>query len=106
MVQSELEHRNPKSRYKRTSRKKFIKQLTAIERRQARIRRIRQKLNAKEVGGARSDAVDNGPGSSSCRYHIGKTQNNPVNIGLFLQENRFDPALQVIMALNLHAPSC
>jgi hypothetical protein len=105
MVQSELEHRNPKSRYKRTSRKKFIKQLTEIERRQARLRRIRQKLNAREVNGARIEAADNCPGSSGCRYHIGRTQNYPVNIGLFLQENRFDPALQVIMALNLHAPS-
>ncbi|EDQ99293.1 uncharacterized protein LACBIDRAFT_335113 [Laccaria bicolor S238N-H82] len=45
---SELELRNPKSRYKRTSRKKFIKQLTEIERRQAQLRRIRQKLNARE----------------------------------------------------------
>lgn len=103
MVQSELEHRNPKSRYKRTSRKKFIKQLTEIERRQARLRRIRQKLNAREVSGPRSDAADNRPGSSSCRYHIGRTQNNPVNIGLFLSENRFDPAVQVTLALNLHA---
>ena len=99
MAQSELEHRNPKSRYKRTSRKKFIKQLTEIERRQARLRRIRQKLNAREVNGARNDAADDCPGSSSCRYHIGRTQNNPVNIGLFLQENRFDPALQVAMVL-------
>ncbi len=44
--QMELEHRSPKSRYRRTSHKQFEKQLGHIERRQARIRRIRQKLNA------------------------------------------------------------
>jgi hypothetical protein len=40
-VQGELEHRTPKARYKRTSRKAAIKQLTQIEQRQERIRRIR-----------------------------------------------------------------
>ena len=59
MVQSELEHRIPKSRYKRTSRKKFIKQLTEIEWRQARLRRIRQKLNTREMNRTRSDPADN-----------------------------------------------
>lgn len=41
LTQGELEHRSPKSRYTCTDRKGFIKQLTVIERRQARIRRIR-----------------------------------------------------------------
>ena len=41
LTQGELEHRSPKSRYACTDRKSFIKQLTVIERRQARIRRIR-----------------------------------------------------------------
>jgi hypothetical protein len=37
-LKGELEHRSPKARYTRTSRKGFIKQMTQIERRQARIR--------------------------------------------------------------------
>ncbi len=44
-LQIELEHRSSKSRYLRTNRKNFEKQLGDIERRQARNRRIRQKLN-------------------------------------------------------------
>src|ERR1700683_2723637 len=43
--QGELEHRLPKSRYTRTNRKCFMKQLTRIERRQARIRTIRAQQN-------------------------------------------------------------
>jgi hypothetical protein len=42
--QVELEHRASKARYARTSRKAYVKQLTAIERRQARLCRIRDKL--------------------------------------------------------------
>ncbi|KAF8151198.1 hypothetical protein BJ912DRAFT_869512 [Pholiota molesta] len=87
----ELEHRSPKSRYLRTSRKNFEKQLTQIERRQARIRRIRQKFNE-------ADKVqtvlkhEKGPESSACDYHIGKTQNHPFNLDVFARESRYDPA--------------
>jgi hypothetical protein len=66
-----------------------------MERMQARIRRIRQKINYK----ARKSALqpDKGPvpESSSAKYHIGKTQNNPVDLGPFLQEYRDDPAVKV-----------
>ncbi|KJA27429.1 hypothetical protein HYPSUDRAFT_130944 [Hypholoma sublateritium FD-334 SS-4] len=76
----ELEHRSPKSRYRRTSRKHFERQLGNIERRQARIRRIRQKMND---SGEIQDALthEKGPDSSTSNYHIGNTQNHPVDLG-------------------------
>jgi hypothetical protein len=43
-VQGELEHRTRKARYRRTDRKNFQKQLAQIERRTARLRRIRARL--------------------------------------------------------------
>ena len=91
--QPELEHRTPKSRYIRTSRKNFEKQLSQIERRQARIRRIRQKIDRMRSIGLRPDKR---PDSSAIRYHIGKSQNNPIILGSFLRENKSDPALQVV----------
>jgi hypothetical protein len=90
--QSELEHRTPKSHYTRTSRKNFEKQLSQIERRQARIRRIRQRINEIRKIDLQPDKR---PDSSAIRYHIGKSQNNPIILGSFLRENRSDPALQV-----------
>ncbi|KAF9473559.1 hypothetical protein BDN70DRAFT_761574, partial [Pholiota conissans] len=78
--QMELEHRSPKSHYRRTSRKMFEKQLSQIERRQTRIRRIRQRLN--NSGKMRFTlSLEKGPESSACAYHIGKTQNHPVDLG-------------------------
>jgi hypothetical protein len=44
--QGELEHRRPKAWHLRTDRKAFVKQMTQIERRQARIRRIKHKLSS------------------------------------------------------------
>ncbi len=64
----ELEHRSPKSRYLRTSRKGFETQLGSIERRLARIRRIRQKLSSSSHV---TLAHEKGPESSSCDYYIG-----------------------------------
>lgn len=65
-----------------------------MERRQARFRRIRQKVNK-----TRKSALqpDKGPvqESLSVKYHIGKTQNNPIDLGLFLCEYRDDPAVSV-----------
>lgn len=93
----ELEHRSPKSRYMRTSRKCFEKQLGQIERRQARIRRIRQKLDKNN----KIHEVlmhEKGPESWESEYHIGKTQNHPLDLGAFAQENRYDPAAKVSTA--------
>ena len=85
--QGELEHRISKSRYKRTDRKAFIKQLARIERRQARIRRIRAR---------HSDSVHEQVDSTPEKHHhIAKSQNDNVHIGTFLRKNVGDPAVQV-----------
>ncbi len=90
----ELEHRSPKSRYLRTSRKDFEKQLGRIERRQARIRRIRQKLDdSKKI--RESFVKEKGPQSTDITYHIGKTQNHPLDVRDLAQKHRLDPAARV-----------
>lgn len=92
----ELEHRSPKSRYRRTNRKYFEKQLGNIERRQARIRRIRQKLND---GGKNQDALthEKGPDSSLSNYHIGNTQNHPMDLGAIGRQADDDFAAKVFL---------
>lgn len=97
-----MEHRTPKTRYSRTSKKGFLKQITQIERRQARIRRIRTRLDldrsAKPVFEAETGT------SSNDRYHIGKTQNHPENIISFVQKHTGDPAVKVSLLLLLSYP--
>jgi hypothetical protein len=98
-LQGELEHRTPKARYTRTSRKNFIKQITQIERRQTRIRRIRDRLRqTKNVG---NEEVASSP---DAHHHIGKSENNPEHIGRFLQEHADDPATKVTDNYHLIAP--
>jgi hypothetical protein len=80
----------PKARFSRTSRKHFIKQLTRIERRQARLRRIRQRY--KESGRAAREEV---PISPELHHVIGRSQNYPEHIPSFLQNNANDPAVKV-----------
>ena len=73
----------------------FEKQLTQIERRQARLRRIRQKLD--QIGKVRSTLThEKGPDSSICQYHIGMTQNHPIDLATFAKVNRKDPAAKVV----------
>lgn len=91
----ELDHRLPKSRYRRTSRKDFEKQLGCIERRQARIRRIRQKLDQSNKN-CEVLMHEKGPQSWTSEYHIGKTQNHPLDLGTFIQEAHTDPAVKVL----------
>lgn len=82
----------------RTSKKNFIRQITQIERRQARIRQIRLKSTyLTGQNDTRSIVVDDPEFSSSpeARYHVGATQNLPVNIPQFLQRNAGDPAVNV-----------
>lgn len=82
--------------------------MTQIERRQARIRRIRNHLD-------NSNAIESeGPGSMcdtetlmhdlDVRYHIGKSQNNPEHIILFLQNNQRDPAIKASL-VSMHIMS-
>ncbi|KJA12927.1 hypothetical protein HYPSUDRAFT_209987 [Hypholoma sublateritium FD-334 SS-4] len=82
----ELEHRSPKSRYLRTSRKDFESQLSRIERRQARIHRIRQKLDA-HTNNCKTFAHEKGPESPTSDYHIGKTQNHALDLGSLARES-------------------
>jgi hypothetical protein len=87
LPQGELEHRTSKSRYKRTDRKQFVKQLAQIERRQARIRRIRAR-----DGTFPRERVDMSP---VAHHHIGISQNDYLHIGTFLRKNLGDPAVRV-----------
>lgn len=69
--------------------------MTQIERRQARIRRIRAKL------ATRDESVPVDPNefgiatSPSSRYHVGATQNQPVHLLSFVYANSHDPAVKV-----------
>lgn len=90
---SELEHRTSKSRYLRTCRKRFVKQLTQIERRQARIRRICERLrSASNPPSSRDKDV---PVLPEFHHDIGRTQNLPVDLGVFVQDHMDDPAVKV-----------
>lgn len=91
-LQGELEHRTPKARYKRTSKKFFIRQITQIERREHRLRRIRAHNNP-SYGHDRdtSEAI-----SPDMHHHIGKSQNEAEHIGTFLSTNAGDPAVKVV----------
>lgn len=89
-----MEHRTPKSIYSRTSRKGFLKQMTRIERRQARIRRIRERLNTNRNASAET-VMGTLSSSPDARYHIGKTQNQPEHIIAFVQRHTEDPAVKV-----------
>ena len=90
--QGELAHRNPKSAYLRTSRKFYVKQITQIERRQARLHRLRAKLDPLEA-----DEYENpGEAKSPVAHHfIGASQNIYDHIGTFLRANADDPAVKV-----------
>jgi hypothetical protein len=92
--QGELEHRRAKAWYKRTNRKNFIKQMTQIECRQARLKEIEAKISA---GSQPSITVDDETisGPPEAHHIIGKTQNIHEGIGHFYQRNRGDPAFKV-----------
>jgi hypothetical protein len=90
--QGELEHRVSKSRYKRTSKKEYVRQLTQIERRQARIRAIRQKMSTKKTTVAEDENVSNDLRSHHC---IGISEKNAEHFGTFLRLGSSDPAVKV-----------
>ncbi len=78
----------------RTSRKQFEKQLSHIERRQARIRRIRQKLN--DNGKIQNILTpEKSLDSPNTSYHIGKTQNHPVDLRTITRQAEDDFAAKV-----------
>jgi hypothetical protein len=67
-------------------------QLAQIERREARIRRIREKTSA--VGNP-VDREEYHPGAPNVHHVIGKSQARPENILLFLRKHAGDPAVVV-----------
>lgn len=75
----------------------YIKQLTAIERRQARIRRIQGRMKPAEAPLQPGDtgAVLECAKSSQAQYHVGKSQNEPEALSAFLIKNGGDPAIKV-----------
>ena len=81
-------------RFTRTSRKGYIRQLARIERRQARIRRIREASKATTVP---TEAVPDVPEE---RYNIGKSQHLPINLNSFVRKNMDDPAMTVGITLD------
>ncbi|KAF8063262.1 hypothetical protein FPV67DRAFT_1563422 [Lyophyllum atratum] len=114
----ELEHRVPKGNYKRTSKKQFQKQLAQIERRQSRLRRIKQKLMnlgsqpAVAVSGGAPAAIFGAMGSpqqdsdsatstsggnATAHHHIGTSENLPEHVGTFLQVHAGDPATKFFL---------
>jgi hypothetical protein len=92
VTQGELEHRTSKARYGRTSRKDYIKQMTRLERRQNRLRHIRDKLGTQKVV-MEDEAASTG--TPDLHHYIGKSQNTPLHIGTYLQRYANDPAIKV-----------
>ncbi|EGO04334.1 hypothetical protein SERLA73DRAFT_148890 [Serpula lacrymans var. lacrymans S7.3] len=89
-LHGDLEHQTGKSRFKRTSKKTYTEQLTHIERWEARIRLMRQKLGMS----SEDHAVAAGQEASTLddHHHIGKSQNSPLHITFFSKMYSHDPA--------------
>ncbi|TEB23585.1 hypothetical protein FA13DRAFT_1571092, partial [Coprinellus micaceus] len=95
---SERYHRFPKSRYRRTNKKGVSRQISRIQTRQARIKRLRNQIYP---------SPDEGPplqvGMGNTGYFVGKSQNQPVNISHFLRLNGHDPAVEnFLVKLKVH----
>ncbi|EDR01180.1 uncharacterized protein LACBIDRAFT_312455 [Laccaria bicolor S238N-H82] len=90
LYQGELEHRTPKARYRRTDKKLFIKQLTQIERRQTRLRRLRRNyFPTSPLSHSNKERLN---GSAKDHHHIGKSEALYEDIGSFLRTRDDDPA--------------
>ncbi|KAF6756915.1 hypothetical protein DFP72DRAFT_1066293 [Ephemerocybe angulata] len=85
--QSERFHRFSKARYRRTNKKNVVHQLSVIQARQARIRKMRKRLAS-----APEDSPDSTNIDLSAPYFVGKTQNSPVRLSHFLRVNADDLA--------------
>jgi hypothetical protein len=86
-----LEHRNPKRRYCRTDRKTFTRQLTQIERRQTRLRRIKQRQQQR----ASRAEVDETASDPQLHHHIGLSEKIFDDFGYYLRSHAKDPAMKV-----------
>jgi hypothetical protein len=94
-VQGEVEHQISKNRYRRTSRKPgFEGQIANIERRQARLKRIKQRLQQLLVD--RLNIVQDPIAEDfDSAYSVGKSQHQAMNINAFVQNHLDDPAVVV-----------
>ena len=84
--QGEREHRVPKTRYLRTDRKEFTRQLTQIERRESRLRKLKDQV---------APASEVVPSALQVHHNIGKSEAKFEHIGTFLRTNIGDPAVHV-----------
>lgn len=100
-LQGELEHRSPKARYKRTSKKGFKQQLAQIERRQARIKRIKEKSTSRKQV-LQSESRECQHADPTVHHHIGVGENEPLHLGAFCREHADDPAAMVRVATDSH----
>jgi hypothetical protein len=93
MDQSELEHRTFKAHFYRTNGQLIPLQLSKIKRQQCHIRAIHENLHRSPSSKTNLDleGVVNDP---QLQYNIGKTENAPVHVPTFLQNNDGDPAIK------------
>lgn len=68
--------------------------MTQLERRQSRLRHIREKLGP-EIVQAITITDDEVASTPALHHHIAKSQNTPVHIGTYLQRYSNDPAIFV-----------
>jgi hypothetical protein len=66
-----------------------VQQLAKIERRQARIQRIGQRLSKA------SSSIEDVPQDPKADYQIGQSDKHPQDIGAFLRSRAGDPAVKV-----------
>ncbi|KAF6758408.1 hypothetical protein DFP72DRAFT_1065097 [Ephemerocybe angulata] len=90
---SERLHRFPKGRYQRTNKKSVPRQLSSIQTRQARIKKLRDQLTPAADEGPPVRWTQWGPGPGG-RYFIGKSQNHPMVFGRFVSLNGNDLAVK------------
>ncbi|KAJ3512913.1 hypothetical protein NMY22_g15195 [Coprinellus aureogranulatus] len=86
---SERFHRVSKSRYKKTNKKDIHRQLSRLQSRQTRLRKLRRQIDPspEELDGPSNNAPHN---SDARWYFIGKSQNQPVNLTHFVRVNAND----------------
>ncbi|KAJ3512823.1 hypothetical protein NMY22_g15219 [Coprinellus aureogranulatus] len=96
---SERFHVFPKSQYRRTNKKDVPKQLSRIQARQARIKKLRRQLypSAEERGQTDQFLVSTHAQAGTPPYFIGRSQNSPVNLSHFLRLHANDLATKGFM---------
>ena len=90
--QGELEHHISKARYCQTDGKEFMKQMASIECCEARIHHIQDLNDPPLLGTNVEERVATTP---DAHFHIGKSQNFPENIPMFLCKHPDNPAIIV-----------